>query len=81
MNKIIKKRFKCKLCKNKYQITSDMLRTAKILDWYGHPSYHRVFRCPTCGQVYAYTDGLGYYGWYPVCMEYSFVDDDERCNY
>lgn len=30
MNKLIKKNFRCKLCKNKYQITDDMLRTIEI---------------------------------------------------
>lgn len=36
MNRVIKKNFKCKLCKNKYQITDDMLRTIEIIELCDH---------------------------------------------
>lgn len=60
MNRVIKKNFKCKLCKNKYQITDDMLRTIEIIELCDHPHYNRAFSCPVCGQVYAFdTNGFG----------------------
>lgn len=62
MNRVIKKNFKCKLCKNKYQITDDMLRTIEIIELCDHPHYNRAFSCPICGQVYAFdTNGFGEY--------------------
>lgn len=75
MNKLIKKKFKCKLCKNKYPITDDMLRTVGVVDWYDHSYQHRGFSCPVCGQVYAFdTDGFGCYSWRPVFTEYRFLN-------
>lgn len=72
MNKLIKKNFRCKLCKNKYQITDDMLRTIEIRELHDHPHYHRAFNCPTCGQVYAFdSDGFGNYRWSPVFTEFQ----------
>lgn len=75
MNIVIKKRFKCKLCKNRYPITDDMLRTIEIIELCDHPHYNRAFSCPICGQVYAFdTNGFGEYSWTPVFMEFRMKD-------
>lgn len=76
MNRVIKKNFKCKLCKNRYQITDDMLRTIEIIELCDHPHYNRAFSCPVCGQVYAFdTNGFGEYGWKPVFIEFRIKDE------
>jgi hypothetical protein len=75
MNRVIKKKFKCKLCKNRYPITDDMLRTIEIIELCDHPHYNRAFSCPICGQVYAFdTNGFGEYSWAPVFMEFRMKD-------
>ena len=76
MNRVVKKNFKCKLCKNKYQITDDMLRTIEIIELCDHPHYNRAFSCPVCGQVYAFdTNGFGEYRWTPVFIEFRIKDE------
>ena len=52
MNKVIKKRFKCKLCKDKYPITTDMLRDVYNKTGFGNKQFAKAFNCPTCGNIY-----------------------------
>ena len=51
MSEVIKKNFKCKLCKHNYPITSDMLRTVYTIDTRGR-LFFRSFNCPVCGLIY-----------------------------
>ena len=57
MGEIIKKKFKCKLCKNKYSITSDMLKTVYNITGFGHKQFFRSFNCPHCGLIYINEEG------------------------
>lgn len=60
MGDIIKKKFKCKMCKHVYPITIDMIKDKK----YGYSEYGRTyfeyvkgFNCPVCGLTYDWDDG------------------------
>ena len=52
ISEVIKKNFKCKLCKNKYPITLDMLRTVYNVTGFGNKQFFRSFNCPCCGLIY-----------------------------
>ena len=52
MTKIIKKKFKCTVCKNKYPITLDMLRDVYNVTLFGQKQFAKAFNCPTCGTIY-----------------------------
>lgn len=52
MNKVIKKRFKCNLCREKYPITVDMLRNVYHKTAFGDKEFSKAFNCPTCGNIY-----------------------------
>ena len=49
MNKIIiKKKFKCPVCKRKYPITVDMVRDVYHFTRFYDREYSKAFNCPTC---------------------------------
>lgn len=52
MSEVIKNNFKCELCKHKYPITSDMLRTVHNVTGFGNKQFFRSFNCPYCGLIY-----------------------------
>lgn len=70
----IKKKFKCKLCKHKYPITSDMLRTVYNITGFGHKQFFRAFNCPCCGLIYVSEDNGFYRKWYNETWEFFEVE-------
>lgn len=52
MSKEIKKKFKCKVCKDKYPITVNMLRDVFHMTGFGDRQFSKAFNCPTCGTIY-----------------------------
>lgn len=52
MKKEIKKRFKCKFCKDKYPITLNMVRDVYNVTGLGTKQFAKAFNCPTCGTIY-----------------------------
>lgn len=57
VTEIIQKKFKCKLCKRKYSITSDMLKTVYNITGFGYKQFFRSFTCPICGLIYINEEG------------------------
>ena len=56
MNEIVKKKFKCKMCKHVYPITVNMLKDKKFKDGYGDKRCVKVFYCPVCGLSYEWNN-------------------------
>ncbi len=67
-NIVIKKRFKCDLCKQRFQLTTSMINDDYIV---ARSSDKMIpsFICPCCGLEYQWSEGGwdGYY-WKPVGM-------------
>ena len=53
----IKKRFKCNLCKQKYPITTEMLKDVYNITGFGGKQFFKAFNCPYCGKIYINTYG------------------------
>lgn len=53
----IKKRFKCALCKQKYPITTDMLKDIYNITAFGDKQFFKAFNCPCCDKIYINTYG------------------------
>lgn len=66
----IKKKFKCKLCKHKYPITSDMLRTVYNITGFGDRQFFRAFNCPCCGLIYVSEKTTFGMGWFNETWEF-----------
>ena len=70
MSEVIKKNFKCKLCKHKYPITSDMLRTVYNVTGFGNKQFYRSFNCPICGLIYINEEAILGRGWFNETCEF-----------
>ena len=69
MSEVVKKNFKCKLCKHKYPITSDMLKTVYNIT-FGHKQFFRAFDCPYCGLIYINEETTFGRGWFNETWEF-----------
>lgn len=51
-NVIIKKEFKCRVCKRRYSIRLNMIRDVYNVTGFGDKQYAKAFNCPVCKTIY-----------------------------
>jgi len=49
---VIKRRFKCKVCKQRYDVDTNMIRDVYNVTGFGWKQMAKAFNCPTCGTLY-----------------------------
>lgn len=49
---ILKRRFKCKVCRNKYPVDVSMIRDVYNRTGFGDRQFAKAFNCPVCGNIY-----------------------------
>lgn len=66
----IKNKFRCRLCKNRYPITTDMLRTVYNITGFGQKQFFRAFDCPYCGLTHVNEETMFGRGWVNETWEF-----------
>lgn len=74
INKTLKKKFKCNVCKSKYPVTVDMTRGIWWKTGFGDKRIAKGFNCPACGNLYV---NFGHdNSWVHECWEFHDIEEN-----